>query len=163
MLNLMRDIIKLIANTGSMKMTPAKMWFENKYGRFTDYAPTRLKQSKARNKSEEKKEQKWEVSQPPWAADRAEIDFVDKILPSLVRLPKSVSNGGKFPHFFSDTLTFAHTQLFFSGIGDVIIRLLPSIEDDQRQTYLALIRGVAPVYYPVASEDERVIFQVQYV
>jgi hypothetical protein len=151
MLNAVRDLINLLANTGSIKMTGDTMKFENKYGRFLDYAPVEFK---------ERKKHTWVLPQLPWAADPSEIEFIDTHFPSLIRLPKSISNGGRCPKFFSDTLTFADAQLFFSGLGEVILRLLPSIETDQRRAYIAFIRGIAPVYYPVIKEDDLAIKQV---
>ncbi len=151
-LNLLRDMLALMSNSDHMKLSPDQMRFENKYGRFRSYAPV--------PRTTKNGKQVEDLPRPPWAAEAEEIQFVDKILPTILRLPKDVSNGGKCPRFFSDTLTFADAQLFFCGLGEVILRLLPSIEDEQREAYLCIIQAVARVYLPAVQDLEVSQFQV---
>ena len=136
LLNRVRLIINTLKGTGNMSGNPTKMTFENSLGRFEEYGPI------VRDNAT--------VTWPraPWRALPVEMDFIDNVLPGLVRLPQSMFSG-KFPRFFSDTLAIAHANLFFSGIGQILVYLCPSIAEPQREALLALIEATSHVLLPV--------------
>ena len=84
---------------------------------------------------------------------KEERKFIDEVLPHLTRLPQSV-NDGKMPAFFTDTLTFGDANLFFSGLGKIIISLCPSLGIHQRAALNALIDATAPVLMPVLFRSD---------
>ncbi len=118
------NMLKLWAAKGNMKISPAQMEFEISKGRFTAYAP-RVQLGRGGKETVVR-------PRPPWRARREEIEFASAVL-RLVRLPR----GMKMPDFFNDKLTMADANLFFSGIGLVILDMLPSIAEFQRQAFEA--------------------------
>lgn len=68
---------------------------------------------------------------------------------------------GKFPRFFSDTLTIGHANLFFSGIGEILIGLCQSIAEPQREALIALIRATSKVLMPVFFERDLETLQLE--
>ena len=140
LLNRLRLIINILSGVKSMSMKPERMAFENSLGRFLEYGPI------TRTTKDGKSVTTW--PDPPWRALPEEIDFIDSVLPDLVRLPQTCFDG-KFPRFFSDKLTFSHANLFFSGIGLIIIALCPTIAEPQREALVALIEATSHVLMPV--------------
>ena len=95
LLNRVRMIISVLKGTGNMSGNSTRTTFEISLGRFEEYGPI----VKTVNDNTI-------ITWPraPWRALSAEMDFIDNVLPDLVRLPQSLFSG-KFPRFFSDTLT----------------------------------------------------------
>ena len=96
LMNRVRMIINALKGTGNMTVSAKKRDFEISLGRFEDYKPI----------VNTKPDGSTSTTYPwlPWRASSGEIDFIDNVLPGLVRLPQSMFSG-KLPRFFSDTLT----------------------------------------------------------
>ena len=152
LLNRIRMIIALLKGTKSMNINPKKMAFENSLGRFAEYGPITTKGSDGNEVTT------WPFA--PWRASSEEIDFIDSVLPGLVRLPQRCFDGN-FPRFFSDKLTIAHANLFFSGIGLALVYLCPSIAEPQREALVSLIEATSHVLMPVLFARELPVLQLK--
>ena len=152
LMNRVRMIINALKGTGNMTVSAKKRDFEISLGRFEDYKPI----------VNTKPDGSTSTTYPwlPWRASSGEIDFIDNVLPGLVRLPQSMFSG-KLPRFFSDTLTIAHAGLFFSGIGLALIYLCPSIAAPQREAYVAIIEATKQILLPVIFARELPGLQLQ--
>jgi hypothetical protein len=131
--NRMLNMLKLWSAKGNMKISRAQMSFEISKGRFTAYA-SRVQLGRGGRETEVH-------LRPPWRARREEIEFATAVL-RLVRLP----HGMKMPDFFNDKLTMADANLFFSGVGLVILDMLPSIAEFQRYAFEAEICAWGTTY-----------------
>ena len=152
LLNRVRCIISTLKGTGSMGMKPDRAIFEMSLGRFPELA------SVTHVNNDGKEITTW--PRPSWQARPEEIKFIDSVLPNYVRLPQ-VFFDGKFPRFFTDTLTIGHANLFFSGFGQIIVYLCPSIGESQKKALIALIDATAHVLMPVFFERELPDLQLQ--
>ncbi len=134
LINLVRDIIKLWSNDGNQCLTKAKRKMESK----------RFKVGACANSSGDG------VSYPraPWTGSKADLKFVDQILPLYVRLPKGIG-GKRMPHYITGTITIEDAMLFLAGLGKYMLSFLQTIQKPQRTAFNLLFDAVPFALRPV--------------
>jgi len=145
-LNRMRNIISLWAGTNNMNITAKKMEFEFQVGRFMAYKPVVTFLAGGI-----KTKLVW--PKQPWKCLPSEKHFIDEFLPQIVKLPQSMKSG-RMAKYFSDVLSIDDAYLFFSGLGLLMLDLMPSIEPLQREAFRGILESTALLLHPVTSSCE---------